>query len=1172
MRKTLLILILLYPFPAKAITPDTPEILLSETDGLSDNRVNCCIQDSRGFIWVGTATGLDLYDGQTFQPFGRATYSLLEADGKIWAGTDKGIWNFSVEDGEFHPFETVTKYGVNIISRVNTLAITDGSVIWIGTEGQGLFIYNTHNGTLTQHSVNHPFIKKIAEVEEGRVVVVDRNGSQFLYGSRGGYLKQTNEYQIHGNGSLVDREGNRWVPTADRGLIKISGKESGLAKFSFPDGVHQDTYIPIAEDYDGHFFIGIKNKLYLLKRGETTISQHIDVPCSGQITRLLSAPEGLWIGTDTDGVYRYSCDSRSFSHYPTGGAIHSLYKAATGELFVGTDLGLLSCTPDKNYLSPTLNKKSIKIIFDGEQHHDASLKEFELVSQSAVVAMCEDGGHYLYLSTSNRGIFRMDLITRGWEHLVSSRSGSDALPWQKVTSLFKCHNGIIWAGTDGEGLWFLRPECTAFSKYHLAARRLQDSSIYDLTEDDNGNLWICSSSGLWQLNPENESVSLVNLKASSIIRTVDGKLYLGQADAIISFSPEDAIRKPDKTFTVIREMSVGEQAFFIPPGGRHIRLSYKNNSFSIRLAELAFANQNQHLYSWMLQGFDNEWNAPSLSPIATYTKVPPGEYVFMVQGSNDTVRISISSPWWKSSIAIAAFVLIIIAGMVALFFFGKNRLEKRYSDLMKKREEEREKALYKQKIRFFMGLVHEIRTPLTLIRLQHEKDSKSTNDTITRNLNYMQDTINKILTYDKQASGNINVLMTRMDLRDVVSSVAGSFVDSASSEGIKLDTVIGETPVIVSADEDMVTKILTNLLSNALKYTKDRISVSVHEEEENAVVVVTDNGPGVKKDQQEKIFEMFYTSPDNPVAETSGIGVGLAYARQLAEANHGKLSVEDAVTEGASFVFRLPLVKNRSAVDNDAKPALLPSSERIKVLVVEDNRELRETLRNELSAWYDILTAKNGEDAFNMVRKEAVDVIISDVMMPIMDGFELCRKVKEQLSFSHIPVILLTAKVSLDAKSEGMESGADAFIEKPFSIRQLRGQVDNLLRLRETFRDAVLSGSVLPETTTKGPEFNFINAINDAIEKHLSDDDFSIEALASDMAMSRTNFFRKFKALTGFTPNDYLKQYRLERAARLIRGGARVNEAAESVGFVSSSYFAKCFKAHFGVLPKDYLK
>ena len=1175
MKKVLALLFCIIPsiLGMMAGEPNPTETFLSEKNGLSSDRVLCCMQDSRGFLWIGTASGLDLYDGQQVLPFGHASYCILEVDGKIWSGTENGIWIYAADSGDYSRFTEVTRYGVNIISRVNALSFSEDSVVWIGTNGQGIFLYNTKTGNLTQHSTRTPFVEKIVANQNGRVLVVDKDGLGHWYSGKGDYLKPSGEKISAVTDTLTDREGNKWIPTPDRGLLRISREDSEIEIYPVA-GVSPDMpngQVPIAEDLDGCIFIGLNNKLYVLSHGSNDMTLCGNVSPHGHITRLLNTPDALWIGTDIDGIYRYEPEEKTVRHYHTGANTQALYRTAQGELLVGTNLGLFAFNPSEDRFYPLLNRKNIRIVIDGQPPRGASLKEFELVSQSSVVAMCEDSGHYLYMATSNRGLFRMDTVTRGWEHLVSSSGSSDNLPWERIVSLFRGSDGTIWCGTSGDGLWRLQQGSLTFKRYGAIDKRLSESDIYGMAEDNEGNLWISSSTGLWSLDPSGTGVTPFNIKSGSVLYAADGRLFLGRQDALLSLFPGKLSAHKIIPNTVIREMRVGDSTLFIPPGGRSVQLPYEKNSFSIRLAALSYSNPLQHYYSWQLKGFDRDWNTPSASPSVTYTNVPPGDYVFQVRDCEDTIHLTIRPPWWWSGWAVSLYVLFGVSAVVFMLMYWQKRINRRYETLMKEREEEREKALYKQRIRFFMGLVHEIRTPLTLIRLQHEKDSPRSDDTITRNLDYMQDTINRILTYDKQSSGDIEMILTRLDIREVVSSITGTFVESAASEGIKLDTILADDEIPVNADEDMLSKILTNLLSNALKYTKDHITVSVTSDMDNAVISVTDNGPGVRKDQREKIFGMFYTAPDDPVAEVSGIGVGLAYARQLAQAHGGSIDVEDAVPGGASFVLRIPLLKQASSSSVEPVKVKADSKDRLTVLIVEDNRELRETLQEDLSAWYNIISASNGEEALARLEHEYVDLVVSDVMMPVMDGFQLCRSIKSQISFNHIPVILLTAKVSLDAKSEGMESGANAYMEKPFTIRQLHGQIDNLISLRESFRQSVTSGH-FSGTSQFGPETDFINSINDSIEKQISEESFSIEALASDMAMSRTNFFRKFKALTGITPNEYLKNYRLDRSSELISKGARINEAAESVGFTSSSYFAKCFKNRFGVLPKDYLK
>lgn len=1170
-----LILLLLLSFTGNASVPSGTVQRLGEEDGLSSNHVWCCMQDSRGFLWIGTDTALDRYDGVQIQSMERPTRCLAESEGIIWAGTEEGLLTYNQADGHFSPFGAVTTYGVNIISRVNAIAVTEGPLIWIGTEGQGLFLFNPRTGELDQHSVQTPFVERIIQEPNGRMLIADQNGSAHLYSAQGDYLQPLNRALPPQDNTIVDREGTRWSPTDGDGLLKQVKENDGLQACSLPVPIDPSSPISLTEDSGGNIIAGMKDKLFLLAPGESLFRVLGSISPHGHITQLLNTPEGIWIGTNSDCICRYVPASRHTYHYHTGGKTHVLYRTKQGTLLAGTSLGVFSWDPVQDRLSRDLNRKDIQILIDGEKSRKNLPKEFEVVSQSSVVAMCEDAsGHYLYLATSNRGIFRKDLVTKGWEHLLTAGSKTPVVPWNKITAMSLCADGTIWVGTDGEGLWTMDSGALSFSQAFPSDSRIRKSKVYSLTEDANGKLWVCTSSGLLILDPNTMGVGrLPFIKAESILYSTDGRLYLGGKNGVASLQPQSQIPSYQWPSTIINEVSVGDITYHIPPGGREITLTYPQNSFTITMAALSYADPSQNLYSWQLTGFETDWTVPARIATATYKKVRPGEYVFQVRGSDDSLHITVRPPWWRTTGAIVLYFLLGAAGIIYLLVYWERRIKTRFDEIMRKQEEEREKMLYKQRIRFFIGLIHEIRTPLTLIRLQHEKDAPGKTDTITRNLDYMQETIDRILTYDKNASGNIQLLKVRLNLQDVVAVVTDTFREGAAAEGISLETAMDNHPIYINADEDMLTKILMNLLSNAIKYTKDRINVTVTTEGDNALVIVSDNGPGVKKEYREKIFGMFYTIPDDKVAESSGTGVGLAYARQLAQAHQGSLNVEDAVPVGASFVLKLPAMHDERAAETaSAAYSSVPSQEKLTILVVEDNRELRETLQNELSQWYAILAAPNGEKALDLIEEKEIDVIVSDVMMPVMDGFELCRRIKGQLAYSHIPLILLTAKVTLDAKQEGMESGADAYMEKPFTVRQLKSQIDNLIRLKEAFRRLISDGGTTGEAMPAGPEADFIRAINDSIAKQMGEETFSIETLAFDMAMSRTNFFRKFKALTGVTPNDYLKNYRLDKAAQLIREGARINEAAERVGFTSSSYFAKCFKSRFGVLPKDYAR
>ena len=1165
MRKVILIILL----ALNAFTQRATEYL-GQKEGLSSNHVNCVIQDSRGFLWIGTDSGLDMYDGDVIQTFPRPVISLAECGGFIWAGTNEGILFYNPADGSLSPFRVTTRYGVNIVAPVNTLAV-NGNSLWAGTAGQGIFIYNLATKELVQHSIHTPYVNNIVTDAGGRILVESRDGVTCLYSPSGEYLRDINIGPADNDGSLMDREGTLWIPTEDMGLMIIPRKDAGTVSTALPGSNSSGNPTPITEDGEGNIWMGIGSRLYRLSPEGNEILPESGAGISGSISRILYTPDSIWIGTEKDGLYSYSPQTKKLKHFTIAASVNAIHRLSKGDILVGTNLGVFSYNRDTDSFEPELNRKDIRIILNGKVTEDRNLVEFEVVAKSSVAAFAEDMSYHLYMATSNRGLFRKDLITGRWEHLVNTRTGDSYLPGNKVTTLFPGKNGGIWAGTAGDGLWFLPQDSLSFSRHTLPDRRLDGARITSLATDGMGRLWMSTSLGLWCFDESRQTITPYNIRPGKLMYSKSGKLYVGQSDAIVSIVPGEAGMAANNSNVVIREMHVGDSTVFIPPGGRDIVLKYSQNSFSIRLADLSYTGPSRKVYSWRLRGLEKNWTRGSSLNMATYTKIPYGDYVFEADGCEDVLHITVSPPWWRTTAASVLWITLAIGALAAAMILWQRAIKRRYSKLMKEREEAREKELYKQRIRFFIGLVHEIRTPLTLIRLQHDKEKHAPDDTISRNLNYMQDTINRILSYDKNTSDGVDMLVTRVDLNALTEAVASNFRESALSKGIRLRTVPSAEKIFIYADEDQITKILNNLLSNALKYTRDSIVVEVGAGGEKAFVRVDDNGPGVKEEEWEKIFGMFYTPADDKIAAASGMGVGLAYARQIAKAHDGDISVAESAMGGASFILSLPLMKEAEK-EEDTTVAGSPAATGITVLIAEDNTELLDTVRGELSPFYRILTATDGAEALKTLEDQAVDIVVSDVMMPVMDGLELCRKIKGNIAYSHIPVILLTAKVSITDKTEGMTSGADAYVEKPFSIRQLRGQIDNLIHLRESFRKAVAEGGKLPAEAPGGPDADFMNAINASIEKQIAEESFSIETLAYDMAMSRTNFFRKFKALTGGTPNDYLKNYRLTRAAELIRGGARINEAAEKVGFTSSSYFAKCFKIRFGMLPKDYTK
>lgn len=497
---------------------------------------------------------------------------------------------------------------------------------------------------------------------------------------------------------------------------------------------------------------------------------------------------------------------------------------------------------------------------------------------------------------------------------------------------------------------------------------------------------------------------------------------------------------------------------------------------------------------------------------------------------------------------------------------------------------------------FFINLIHEIRTPLTLIKLPldnlinrssgHEEDSKCLL-IINKNVEYLLGITNELLDFQKMESGEIKLHLKLENINSLLNEIYQQFAGSAEIKNIELENKINsELTDDILIDKDKISRIIVNLFSNAIKYARSKISLSSYIENNCINILVEDDGPGIKDYEKDKIFQVFYQSETK--GDIPGTGIGLAYARTLAESHHGELYVRDSSLGGAAFILALPLYgKENKTVANNVE--IIPDNESIiiadnsviqykncTILLVEDNPDLLEMESSNLKKWFKILKARNGVEALSVIENNDIDIVVSDVMMPMMDGLELCKRIKDNIESSHIPVILLTAKTLPESKAEGFSHGADAYVEKPFTVMQLFMQIRNLLKLRDTLQKRIQPLSGIDhkldqsENLISNKDLEFLKMLEENINSQLSDDNFSIDSLTTVMNMSRSNVYRKLKALTGLSPNDYLKNCRLNKAAQLLKEGYRITEVYEQTGFCSSSYFAKCFKTKFGVLPKDY--
>jgi len=1375
MRNRLYIFIYLWTFVGTLLTAQ-PSIQFMAADGLSDNNALCGLRDQYGFVWIGTNNGLNRFDGtqntvyrnmvEENSSYENNTITALYEHGQdIWFGGSSGLYVYHRNTNTFSRFTKKTKYGVCISAMVQNIVGGHDGKIWIGTQGQGLFIYDTASDSLAQDSRHGSFISDVLSVDDSPVFVASMQGDVYTFGTDGNMLKhftipdfvsdknkiclaaldftlyvgcERGLYRVHrgeqgmeqvavgvggirsllakGDELLIgtdnglylyspatekvslyspatlkvntmawDRDSTLWVMTEIDGVVYMPMERKDVGVAFLPETGQSQMIRAVCEAPDGRIWIGADSGLFIYDpstRNISTVWEKLEV------STLMLDGDNLWVGTRHDGIYVLSAKGEGGAHpapvtplrhyqysndrsytIPSND-ITSLLRTTKGDIFVGTSWGL--CHYERNT--------------------ENFMWFFNIGSQTHITSLAEDKQGHVWAATSNHGLFRRREQEGTFQNFIYDSQQPQSLSSNDVSTVFCDHRGDVWVTTTEGTLSRFLPEKEVFERIDTKIHYLQDQQIYFLVEDLKHNLWMGLENGMMRLGPDrtDEQTDLLQSGNSlarepkprnSAIITTRGELFAGRYNRLVSFHPDRINLDFDKTPVYITSLTFpfhqnGSKATPLTINSSDISLPYSDNSFTLHFAAPYFMSVGaEQSFEYMLQGVDRDWARGTKNAEATYANVQPGTYLFLLRkaGNNDSntyaqLQITILPPWYRTNIAYIIYALLIVAVIALGVHRYSNRLRQRYSRRMEEYQAQQEKANFESKIRFFVNLVHEIRTPLTLmslpleamseelrvkseelrvkneelrvkneelrvkseeLRVKNEEFATATAEAaeanssfftlhsslkthiaaIRRNMNYLLGITNQLLDFQKAEHGKMQLHISSCNVNQLLTSVCEQFADAIDVQGKRMQLQLSEQPVVTALDVDKVQKVMMNLVSNANKYARSEIIIRLETREaaetsdsgspaaggSQLVISVIDDGPGVPNEERDRIFDLYYQIGNDSVAATLGTGLGLSYAKMLAQAHHGDLVFSDSVGGGSNFQLVLPIrpvtaveeqetasspaVANiAAATADDTTAATSPTNHRI--LLVEDNEELLQMTTEALKQKFRILKARDGQEALDLLPYNDVDLIVSDVMMPRVDGIELCKRIKEDINYSHIPVILLTAKTSVEAKLQGMQSGADVYLEKPFSAKQLQLQIMSLLRMRQQFHERMkqIDGTQNdPAAATPSnlgltqQDLLFMQRLQQMVAENMRDEEFSIDMLAEQMNMSRSSFYRKIKALTDLTPVEYLKTQRLEQAAALLKQGYRITEVAERVGFSSSSYFAKCFKARFGVLPKDFI-
>jgi signal transduction histidine kinase/DNA-binding response OmpR family regulator len=772
------------------------------------------------------------------------------------------------------------------------------------------------------------------------------------------------------------------------------------------------------------------------------------------------------------------------------------------------------------------------------------------------------------------------------------------------------------------------------------------NDVYGIQEDKNGMVWVSTDNGITCFDPKQRTFRNFSredelqgnqFNPGAAFTTSSGQILFGDTKGVTLFTPEQMKTNPfppEVVFTslyinniLVTNHSPGSPLEKTIQTEKELKLSYHQNSLTFNFVANNFLLPIKNRFKYRLVGYDNNWVEAGTQNYATYTKIPPGDYVFEVVASNNdnlwnntatNIKIGISPPFWLSWYALLFYGMVIL---LVAYFVRKGVLERQQFKkelLMERLMHESEAQLQEMKLTFFTNISHEFRTPLTLIaspvnmileKFRLEPLVREYLLTMQRNAERLLRLINQLIDVRKIELGKAVFQPQKTDLVQLCENVMGCFEMEAKDKNIHLTFVPDTKKLDVTLDQEKADKVIFNLLSNAMKFTPEngliRVSVfAIHAAElpvdytrigedidgEIACVEVTDSGSGIPEDEIKMIFARF---DQGKSPKTSGTGIGLHMAIEYTRMHHGNIMVKSKPGSGSSFIVSFPLAKfNSAAMDQDAEltPKVLPKySEEphaiadgeepkkfksVTILVIEDNYELKNYLKKLLSLDYKVVTASNGKQGLETALTILPDLVITDVVMAQMDGFEVCRQLKSNVLSSHIPVILLTALNEPEKQIGGLNTGADAYITKPFNENVLIAQINNILRSRAKLRE-VFSAS--EHEWANGMELlssdrMLVDKATAVVEQHLNDKDFVIDDLADKLGISTSSFYRKIKALTNQSPTEFVRGIRLKKAIRLMNdGNTNVDEISYSVGFNSHSYFTSSFKKQFGMTPSDYL-
>ncbi len=1173
------------------------------------NYVKSIFEDINGHIWVGSyATGgvsritlnskgdidkikkytLNIADSDEVNPYLNFIFQDDKSD--IFIGTREGLFKWNKQEDIFEQQiihdatfrETIGPYFVCITKD------PDGKY-WIGTIG-GIIVCD-----------------RLEDIEKGNF--------QWYYSKRS---EKTSLVDNAVSSLFFDKSGVLWIGT-DNGLDKYDPFKNQFKSINTFSLV-VDGKIPRISDYgqtyDNHLVVSTHNSGLFIKKG--TQFQHVNnVPNEISCIYTIDGKTfycGLWTGQVL--VYNYPLNltkviDLGFRNVP----IADFYKLSASQLMIGSH----------GNGAVILNMKT-GIVDNSFQEQFPNIEINQIVST-------KDG--VIWISTEN-GVISYRKKNKQVKVYRAKDGEIEGLTNNSAKAICIDNSGRIWVSTQ-IGLNYYSPEVGDFEQVK-SIRELRESWITDIVKDSRGNLWMNFNNGqVGKFNPEEHILNTYDVGSGNRLDIFSNKGFLLFSDSVVYITGKDEIiyftiddlkdnLKSDPPF--ISDVKVQNKS--VSPGdvikgqvvlvedinySRELDLEYVNRNFSLSFSSPSYSNARLNKYEYMLEGFDEEWitvdnNATNIQ----YTNLYPREYNFKIKAANSSgywsevssYKIKINPPFWLTYKAILLVLTFLGVTIYLVYRQLKNSLMLKQELLIEKVNREREDKLNHEKLRFFTSISHEIRTPISLIigpakQLAEEglntEYQKSRIALILQNSNRLYNLVNQLLDFRKVQNGELELKVAKTDIIVYSQNIFHSFDGLVKEKKINYHFICEHDEVIGWIDVDKYDKILYNLLSNAIKFTHKFGSVDlflgIKQDENNIrklVVEVCDDGIGIPFESQQKIFKRFYQVEETKEDHT-GSGIGLSLVNSLAKIHKAKIKLDSTPEKGSVFTIEIPIdkdfynseeifdyeIKSTDSifpVATEAKKTTRSTELKEKVLVIEDNQELRDYIADYLSDYYKVYKAENGEEGLQICRQIKPIICIADVMMPVMDGFDFCKNLKNDERISHIPVVLLTALSDNDNQIKGYKLGADGYLTKPFDPSLLKTRIENIIKarvdLKEKFSDDVESSV---DVLTHSPiDEEFMNKLTSIIEENISDTTLSGNLLCSELGISSSTLYRRLKELTDLSPNEFIRTIRLKKAFQLLKTKRNnVSEVSDLVGFNDPYYFSRCFKKQFGYPPSNLL-